>query len=148
MDNRKDPKKEALQEELEKLQSVKELEPLAGRNETIQKKFFTRRDLFLLLGLVTFIALLFFGRRLLARPGESALVTVVDGESLTIPLDQDEIYHIDARLPVTLEVKDGRIRFIDSQCPDLLCEGFGFISSEGEQATCMPAGVNVTIVEQ
>ena len=45
----------------------------------------------------------------------------------------------------SLEVKDGAIRFVDSQCPDHICEGFGFISQEGDYAVCMPAGVAVTI---
>ena len=49
---------------------------------------------------------------------------------------------------VTLEVKDGQIRFINSICPDHLCEGFGFISMEDESAICMPAGVAVLITDE
>lgn len=78
--------------------------------------------------------------------GHTALVTVAGAQSFTVPLDKDNEIHIDtAALPVTLEVKGGKIRFINSQCPDGLCEGFGWLSDEGSQAICMPAGVVVTV---
>ena len=108
-------------------------------------KFLKKRDLLflaILLALAAGIALFY-----LAQPaGGKAIVTVEGGVSFEISLAQDGVYHIeDAALPVTLEVRDGKIRFIDSQCPDHLCEGFGLIGSEGEYAICMPAGVAVTI---
>ena len=76
-------------------------------------------------------------------------VVNVDGENEKqyIPLDTDGLYTINAKLVATLEVKDGKIAFINSKCPDKLCEGFGHISHEGEMAVCLPAGVAVTIDE-
>ncbi len=47
--------------------------------------------------------------------------------------------------PVTLEVSEGRIRFINSRCPDHICEGYGWLSKEHDQAVCMPAGVVVSV---
>ncbi|MBQ3588282.1 MAG: NusG domain II-containing protein, partial [Oscillospiraceae bacterium] len=41
-----------------------------------------------------------------------------------------------------------RIRFIESICPDHLCEGYGFISYEDETAICMPAGVAVLVTSE
>ena len=108
-------------------------------------KFFKKRDLivlFVLLALAAAIGLFYLTRGV----GAKATVTVDGGGAWEIDLSRDEIYHIEnAALPVTLEVKDGKIRFIDSQCPDPLGEGFGFIGSEGEYAICMPAGVAVNI---
>lgn len=46
---------------------------------------------------------------------------------------------------VTLEVKDHKIRFIDSDCPDGTCEKMGFLSNQGQTAACIPAKVIVTI---
>ena len=87
--------------------------------------------------------------RLGAQPGKSALVEVIGGETQTISLETDGIYHIeDAQLPVTLEVKDGKIRFIDSQCPDHLCEGFGWVQTEYDSAVCVPSGVSVRVKAQ
>ena len=108
-------------------------------------KFIKKRDLIVLVALLLLAGglALFYATR---SAGVKATVTVEGGKTRQIDLSQDEIYQIDdAALPVTLEVKDGAIRFINSQCPDHLCEGFGFICNEGEYAICMPAGVAVHI---
>ena len=65
-----------------------------------------------------------------------------------ISLDDDGIYHIHAIYPVTLEVTDKAIRFIDSVCPNHDCEGFGYIHLPFESAICLPAQVSVQIVEK
>ena len=46
-----------------------------------------------------------------------------------------------------LEVKEGKIRFINSVCPDHVCEGFGWLSKEEDKAVCAPARVVVSIEE-
>ena len=67
---------------------------------------------------------------------------ITDAETITLPLDKDGTYEIsEGKLPVTLEVSEGRIRFINSRCPDHICEGYGWLSKEHDQAVCMPAGV-------
>ena len=68
-------------------------------------------------------------------------------ERMVIDLSVDETYHIETTLPVTLVVKDGKIHFENSQCPDHLCEGFGEIYFDNQSASCLPAGVIVTIDE-
>lgn len=79
--------------------------------------------------------------------GNVAVVSYSGTVVREIPLWQDGIYHIDADLPVTLEVRDGAIRYINSVCPDHICEGEGFIRDEYESAICMPAKVVVQIKE-
>ena len=84
-----------------------------------------------------------------AKPGKSAFVEMIGGKTQTISLETDGVYHIEgAKLPVTLEVTDGKIRFIDSQCPDHLCEGFGWVQTEYDSAVCVPAGVSVRVKAQ
>ena len=66
---------------------------------------------------------------------------------LDIPLDKDETYSVDTGYyTVHIEVKDGRARFIESPCPDHICEGFGWLSAEDQTATCLPARAVLTIV--
>lgn len=77
-----------------------------------------------------------------------ALVTYDSKPVMTINLDKDEIYHIEAIYPVTLEVKDKAISFINSQCPNHDCEGFGYISNLYESAICLPARVSVQIINR
>ena len=82
--------------------------------------------------------------------GTKALVDInYNGEKsrMEIDLSKDEVYHIQTNLPVTLVVKDGKISFRNSRCPDKLCEGFGEISFDNETASCLPAGVIVVISE-
>lgn len=80
--------------------------------------------------------------------GAQAVVSVAGAETQRIPLSRDGTYSIEgAPFPVTLEVRDGAIRFVDSQCPDHICEDFGWLSKEHDQAVCAPAGVVVSVEE-
>ena len=66
---------------------------------------------------------------------------------LDIPLDKAETYSVDTGYyTVHIEVKDGSARFIESPCPDHICEGFGWLSAEDQTATCLPARAVLTIV--
>ena len=47
---------------------------------------------------------------------------------------------------VHIQIKDGAARFVDSPCPDHICEGFGWLSNEDQTATCLPARAVLTIV--
>ncbi len=93
-------------------------------------------------------ALLFFALR--SRKQEPQLEALVDfGNGITerLPLDEDHDYLYDVdNYVVHLQVKDGAIAFLDSQCPDHVCEQFGWLSEEDAWAACVPAGVYVQIV--
>lgn len=112
--------------------------------------FIKKRDIILIAVLLVAAGVLFAVLRQ-KPPGTVARVTIAQsgGEDLVfdIPLNKDGFYQYDeGLLPVTLEVKDGRIRFGTSVCPDHLCEGFGWLQNEGDWAACVPAGVWVRIV--
>ena len=63
---------------------------------------------------------------------------------LDIPLEKDETYSVDTGYyTVHIEVKDGRARFVESPCPDHICESFGWLSAEDQTATCLPDGPKV-----
>ena len=87
----------------------------------------------------------------LLRPRSKAepLAAVVDfGDGITevLPLDKDYdyLYEVGGYV-VHLQVKDGAVAFQDSQCPDHVCEQFGWLSEEGAWAACVPAGVYVQL---
>ncbi|MBQ7902366.1 MAG: NusG domain II-containing protein [Oscillospiraceae bacterium] len=101
-------------------------------------------------GLLLFIGVMMLFRYFNTEKGDVAMVRF-DGTDVRyeISLEEDRIIEItEGNFLVTLEVKDGQIRFINSICPDHLCEGFGFISNEDEYAICMPAGVAVLITDE
>ena len=82
-------------------------------------------------------------------PKAEPLVAVVDfgdGITETIPLDEDHDYLYDVGdYIVHLQVKDGAVAFLDSQCPDHVCEQFGWLDKDGAWAACIPAGVYVVV---
>ena len=66
---------------------------------------------------------------------------------LDLPLDEDKVYDVDTGyLTVHIEVRDGAARFVDSPCPDHICEGYGWLTLEDQTATCLPARAVLTIV--
>ena len=78
--------------------------------------------------------------------GLQAVVDFGGGVSETLSLDKDYDYLYDVgNYVVHLQVKDGTIAFQDSQCPDHVCEQFGWLSKEGAWAACVPAGVYVVV---
>ena len=54
--------------------------------------------------------------------------------------------HLAKAAGVHIQIKDGAARFVDSPCPDHICEGFGWLSNEDQTATCLPARAVLTIV--
>ena len=84
-----------------------------------------------------------------SRSKAEPLAAVVDfgsGVTEVLPLDKDYDYLYDVgSYVVHLQVKDGAVSFQDSQCPDHVCEQFGWLSEEGAWAACVPAGVYVQL---
>ena len=93
--------------------------------------------------------LLFFLRS--SRPGSAKLeaeLTYGDANTvLPISLAKDAAYDVDTGyLTVHIQVQDGAARFVDSPCPDHICEHYGWLRKEDQSATCLPARAVLTIV--
>ena len=75
-----------------------------------------------------------------AAPGDANTV-------LDLPLTKDATYDVDTGyLTVHIQVQDGAARFVDSPCPDHICEHYGWLREEDQTATCLPARAVLTIV--
>lgn len=90
---------------------------------------------------------LFLWQQSRAGVGVTALLEYGDnGETLSIPLDKPCRYDVDTGvLTIHLEVADGAVRFVESPCPDHVCEGFGWLRQEGDWAACLPAKAMLTV---
>ena len=102
------------------------------------------KNLIFALVVLVLAAALYFGVRA-ARSGKGgglqAVVDFGDGITETLPLDTDHDYLYDVGdYVVHLQVKDGAVAFLDSQCPDHVCEQFGWLSQKDAWAACVPAG--------
>lgn len=108
-----------------------------------------QKNLIFALVVLALAAAIFVAVRLLhpnKGTGLQAVVDFGDGITETLTLDQDHDYLYDVGdYVVHLQVKDGAIAFLDSQCPDHVCEQFGWLSKDGAWAACVPAGVYVVV---
>ena len=90
---------------------------------------------------------LVFAAVILAAAAVLLLVRKANQTRLTFPLEKDADYDVDTGyLTVHIKIQDGAARFVDSPCPDHICESFGWISQEDQTATCLPARAVLTIV--
>ena len=77
----------------------------------------------------------------------TALVETSDGQRATLALDRDARLELRGRRgPFTIEVRDGRARFLDSDCPQKLCVRVGWLERAGESSACVPNGASLTLV--
>ena len=93
-----------------------------------------QKNLIFALVVLAVAAALYFGWRAARGSKGTGLEAVVDfgsGASETLSLDEDHDYLYDVGdYVVHLQVKDGAIAFLDSQCPDHICEQFGWLDKE------------------
>lgn len=110
-----------------------------------------KKGLFPLLLAALLLAALLMGRRLFSQPGKRAEV-FLNGERVwtfylekyTTPVTVS-MKELGFDIPVSFELQEQKIRFVEVDCPDKLCEGFGFISLPAQTAVCMPNRVSVSI---
>lgn len=101
-----------------------------------------RGDVLTALLVAALAAAILLGLRLTARPGAQVEVTAPDGR-LTLSLAQDQVRELTGRngIRVVIRVEGGRVRFEESGCPDRICVHSGWLSSVGQSAACVPAGI-------
>ena len=77
------------------------------------------------------------------REGLRALV-MVEGETVyTLSLEQVAGEQV---LPL-VKVDEEGICFVNSQCPDKICMGYGVLHRAGETAVCLPARAIIRVVD-
>lgn len=99
-----------------------------------------------LLLLIIYIMLVFFSYK---EPATTATIFISGKEPIIIDIQNVANQTIDLSkdydVNVILEVEDGKIRFLDSDCPDKTCIKRGFLKSESETAACLPNKVAVVM---
>ncbi|MFW6113473.1 MAG: NusG domain II-containing protein [Actinomycetota bacterium] len=74
-------------------------------------------------------------------------VSVNGEEVLVLPLDEDrpELVIDGYQGKSHIEIAGGRVRMVDSACPEKLCVRTGWISSPGESIVCLPNRVVIEV---
>ena len=102
------------------------------------------RDICLIIAiaLVGLCLLLFSGSK--AVPG-SVVGVEVDGKKVAdYSLSSDGVYVLNGGTN-TLEIRDGKARIVDADCPNMHCVRQGWIGSEGQSIVCLPNRLIVSI---
>ena len=116
----------------------------------MERAVMSKKDLLLIVGIL--IIALLFGGFLFLQQDETNGVAALSVNGTIVALydlekEPDQLINLQESygVPVTLEIQDGAIRFLESQCPDHICENYGYISREGETAVCMPNRTVLTV---
>jgi len=78
------------------------------------------------------------------KAGSYAVVMVRNNETARYSLSTDGIYTINGGTN-TIEIKDGKVRMTEAECPNHLCVRQGWISFSGQSIVCLPNELSVTI---
>lgn len=88
------------------------------------------------------------------RPQQTGSLTAVIqvGDQVIQRIDlgdaqQEESFSIldQTGLPITFEIRDHAIRFLDSDCPDKVCVKSGFLKNDMDIASCLPNQTILTV---
>lgn len=61
-------------------------------------------------------------------------------------LNNSESVYINEPIKQVILAEKGRIRFLESDCPNQICVKTGWLTKSGDRAVCMPSKVVITIV--
>lgn len=79
--------------------------------------------------------------------GKTQAQILIDGKvAYTIQLDENKTFSIPEKPNITFEIKDNKIRFLSSDCPDKVCINSGFIGKKGQMAACLPNKTSIRII--
>lgn len=111
-----------------------------------KRKLINKKD-FLLIILLVIISIVFFVLYNYLNFSERVKAElVVDGKIIKeISLDKDMTFELEKNHNIVFEIKDKKIRFLRSDCPDKICVNTGFISKGGQSAVCLPNKVSLRI---
>jgi hypothetical protein len=83
------------------------------------------------------------------KRGEFARIQVGKQAAQLISLQKTGNYRFDGPLGTSvIEVRDGRIRFVESPCNGKQCIHSGWLGKDGEFAACLPNLISITVSDR
>jgi len=106
----------------------------------------TRNDKVLIFSSLALASFFFIRAFFVSREASTALIKVGDIPVQRVPLKIDRIINIQGEKgKVIIEVKDGRVRAVESSCFQKICVNTGWIDKPGQNIICLPNRVLVII---
>lgn len=112
---------------------------------------FSFADVLVMLSVLLIASLLLFGSFRSSGNDSSDLRLVIrtQSEVLSYPLSSDRTIPVaSGGYTLTVEIRDGRARVRETDCPDKICQRTGWISRKGETVICAPAAVRLTVTDR
>ncbi|MDH5175011.1 MAG: NusG domain II-containing protein [Elusimicrobiota bacterium] len=106
----------------------------------------TRNDRILIFVLVAIASFYFVRLFFVSNEGREALVKVGSNPSQKVSLEINKRINVEGEKGrVVIEVKEGRVRVVESSCFQKICVNTGWINKPGQNIVCLPNKVLVTI---
>lgn len=111
-----------------------------------KRNFYNKRDLIVIVIIFMLAFSLFYGYSLYHK-GDSEYVQIVYNSQVIkeLSLYEDTEYTPDINNNIIIEIKDNKVHFKHSDCPDKICMKTGWLSKAGQTAVCLPNKLSVVI---
>ena len=113
---------------------------------------FKKGDIFLLMsiGILICISLCWNYNNLSQTADISRIAVIIHDGKLVAKINLDELQEpeyirINEGIKVVILAEKGRIRFLESDCPDKICVKTGWLTQKGDKAVCLPSKTIVKI---
>lgn len=107
----------------------------------------TRGDLIVMVLCAMLLAGLYLGYWQASARSAEAVIMVNGKNWARLELFYNQDFEVPGPLGIShIQVRDGKVRFVDSPCPNKLCVHQGWITETGESATCLPNRISVRIL--
>lgn len=113
------------------------------------KKIIVKKDFFIILAIVLtgiiVVSVSFIMKK--TNHGKTAVISVDSEiiEKINLETRENNTFSIESIKGVVFEVNNGKIRIIESDCPDKICVKTDFINSKSEKIVCLPKKLIVEI---
>lgn len=67
-------------------------------------------------------------------------------EEIKLDTAQNTIFQLSKNKKASFQISDRKIRFVNTDCPDKLCENFGYLDAANEVAICLPNRVSLKLI--
>lgn len=110
------------------------------------RKFFNKKDI-IIIGIVTGLAIIAFCLTTLMTNKKGETIQVIyDGEIIKeLSVNTDTVYSPEFNPNIIIEVKDKKVHFKTSDCPDKVCVHTGWLSKAGQTAVCLPNKISIVV---
>lgn len=105
----------------------------------MNRKLFNKKDFFIIIILLLLAGIMYLSAdKFIFKESAEAEILYNNKVIQTVKLKGNYTFSPDGFPNITFKVENGKIAFIESDCPDKICINTGFINKTGQTAVCLP----------